>query len=104
MEDRSGKGEVSISVDHPDKILELGDSIDIGKCKEQKKDGSGCTNLVSGTGLRLVNDTKAAARHVAGERGHVRLLLVSREAGVQVDELEAVGHPVVLLRQRGHPI
>ena len=33
-------------MDHPDKILELGDSIDIGKCKETKKDGSGCTNLV----------------------------------------------------------
>ena len=47
MEDRSGKGEVNLSVDHPDKILELGDSIDIGKCKETKKDGSGCTNLVS---------------------------------------------------------
>ena len=46
MEDRSGKGEVNLSVDHPDKILELGDSIDIGKCKETKKDGSGCTNLV----------------------------------------------------------
>ena len=51
MEDRSGKGEVNLSVDHPDKILELGDSIDIGKCKETKKDGSGCTNLVSGLDL-----------------------------------------------------
>ncbi len=49
MDDRSGKGEVNLSVDHPDKILEIGDSIDAGKCKAQKQDGSGCTNLVSNT-------------------------------------------------------
>ena len=27
LEDRTGKGELSISVDHPDKIMEMGDSI-----------------------------------------------------------------------------
>ena len=47
MEDRSGKGEVSLSVDHPDKIMEMGDSIDCGKCKAKKADGGNCTNLVN---------------------------------------------------------
>ena len=47
MEDRSGKGEVSLSVDHPDKIMEMGDSVDCGKCKAKKADGGNCTNLVN---------------------------------------------------------
>ena len=36
LEDRSGKGEISLSVDHPDKIMEMGDSIDCGKCQAKK--------------------------------------------------------------------
>ena len=47
LEDRTGKGELSISVDHPDKIMEMGDSIDVNKCKAVKADGSNCTNLVN---------------------------------------------------------
>ncbi len=47
LEDRQGKGEISLSVDNPDKIMEMGDSIDCGKCKAKKADGGGCTNLVN---------------------------------------------------------
>ena len=43
----SSKNELSLSVDHPDKILELGDSVDVSRCQAKKPDGSGCTNLVN---------------------------------------------------------
>ena len=47
LEDRNGKGEISLSVDHPDKIMEMGDAIDCGKCGAKRADGSGCTNVVN---------------------------------------------------------
>ena len=49
LEDRNGKGEISLSVDHPDKIMEMGDAIDCGKCgaKREWGKGSGCTNIVN---------------------------------------------------------
>ena len=43
----STKNEVSLSVDHPDKIMEMGDSLDVSRCQAKKNDGSGCTNLVN---------------------------------------------------------
>ena len=43
----SSKNELSLSVDHPDKIQELGDSVDVSRCQAKKPDGTGCTNLVS---------------------------------------------------------
>jgi hypothetical protein len=51
MDNRNGSGgssknEVSFSIDHPDKIMELGDSVDVSRCQAKKNDGSGCTNLV----------------------------------------------------------
>ena len=47
LEDRSGKGELSLSVDHPDKIMEMGDAIDCGTCKATKANGGNCTNIVN---------------------------------------------------------
>ena len=47
LDDRSGKGEVSLSIDHPDKVLEMGDSVDVGKCQGKRQDGTGCTALVN---------------------------------------------------------
>ena len=49
MGDRNGKGEIYLSVDHPDKIMEMGDAIDCGKCGAKRADGkgSGCTNIVN---------------------------------------------------------
>ena len=47
LEDRNGKGEISLSVDHPDKIMEMGDSVDVGKCQAKRADGTGCTNVVN---------------------------------------------------------
>ncbi|XP_023338992.1 protein MCM10 homolog [Eurytemora carolleeae] len=40
-------GEVSISIDHPDKLLEVGDSVDISKCGFIKQDGANCVNIVN---------------------------------------------------------
>jgi len=50
LEDRGDsktKGETSISIDHGDKFLELGDSADIAKCKFVKQDGNNCVNIVN---------------------------------------------------------
>jgi len=38
--------QINLSVDHPDKILEMGNSLDVSRCQAKKNDGSGCTNLV----------------------------------------------------------
>jgi len=53
LEDKAGsigqgqaKYEVQISIDHPDKIMELGDSVDVGRCSFKKPSGDGCQNLV----------------------------------------------------------
>jgi len=51
MEDRQGghkdKGELTISIDHPDKLLEIGDSLDLAKCASLKADKTNCTNIVN---------------------------------------------------------
>jgi hypothetical protein len=36
-----------LSIDHPDKLMEIGDSYDIGKCGFVKPDGGNCTNIVN---------------------------------------------------------
>ena len=41
------QGEVSISIDHPEKLLEVGDSVDISKCAFIKQDGANCVNIVN---------------------------------------------------------
>jgi hypothetical protein len=41
------KEKIVLSIDHPDKLLEIGDSYDIGKCKFVKPGGSNCTNIVN---------------------------------------------------------
>uniref|UniRef100_A0A0K2VC38 Protein MCM10 homolog n=1 Tax=Lepeophtheirus salmonis TaxID=72036 RepID=A0A0K2VC38_LEPSM len=48
LESRSGGGSLAtLSVDHPDKVMEMGDSLDVGRCKGNKHDGSICNNLVN---------------------------------------------------------
>ena len=42
----SGEG-VTVSIDHPDKLMELGDSADIGKCAHRKANGDPCTKIVN---------------------------------------------------------
>lgn len=50
LEDRvdgKGKGELSLSIDQGDRLLEMGDSVDIAKCAHLKPDGTNCTNIVN---------------------------------------------------------
>jgi minichromosome maintenance protein 10 len=73
MDDRSGKGELSLSVDHPDKVLEIGDSLDAGKCKAQKQDGSGCTNLVNLASCEYCSfHVKKAYKAMSSKRGAIQ--------------------------------
>ena len=45
---KGGSGEgVSVSIDHPDKLMELGDSADISKCAHRKANGDPCTKIVN---------------------------------------------------------
>ncbi|XP_070611160.1 protein MCM10 homolog isoform X2 [Erythrolamprus reginae] len=47
MKPKEGSAEVSLSVDHPQKILILGESMDVGTCKARKKNGELCTQIVN---------------------------------------------------------
>nr|XP_056703047.1 protein MCM10 homolog [Euleptes europaea] len=47
MKSREGSDEVCVSVDHPQKILLLGEAMDLGTCKAKKKNGEPCTQMVN---------------------------------------------------------
>ncbi|XP_053110305.1 protein MCM10 homolog isoform X2 [Hemicordylus capensis] len=47
MKPKDGSDEVCVSVDHPQKILILGEAMDLGTCKARKKNGEHCTQLVN---------------------------------------------------------
>uniref|UniRef100_A0A6V7HYA3 Protein MCM10 homolog n=1 Tax=Bracon brevicornis TaxID=1563983 RepID=A0A6V7HYA3_9HYME len=47
MESRSDKAEATLSVDNPQKIMIIGNSKDLGRCKSVKKSGEPCTNIVN---------------------------------------------------------
>ncbi|XP_044279335.1 protein MCM10 homolog [Varanus komodoensis] len=47
MKPKEGSDEVCLSVDHPQKILLLGEAMDLGTCKAKKKNGGLCTQLVN---------------------------------------------------------
>ena len=73
LEDRSGKGEVSLSVDNPDKILEMGESVDLGKCAAKKNDGTGCTNLVNINSCEYCTfHVKKAYKALSSKRGEIQ--------------------------------
>lgn len=73
MEDRGGKGDLSLSVDHPDKIMEIGDSLDAGKCAFKKSDGSGCQNLVNLAGCEYCSfHVKKAYKAISSKRGDLQ--------------------------------
>lgn len=73
LEDRAGKREVSLSVDHPDKVMEIGDSLDAGKCAFKKSDGSGCQNLVNLAGCEYCTfHVKKAYKAVSSKRGDLQ--------------------------------
>ncbi|XP_077791800.1 protein MCM10 homolog isoform X2 [Podarcis muralis] len=47
MKPREGSDEVCVSVDHPQKILLLGEAMDLGTCKARKKNGEPCAQMVN---------------------------------------------------------
>ncbi|XP_015110016.1 protein MCM10 homolog [Diachasma alloeum] len=47
LESRSDKAEATLSVDNAQKIMILGNSRDLGRCKSVKKSGDPCTNIVN---------------------------------------------------------
>ena len=48
MDGKEGKkNDVTISIDHPDKLMELGESVDLGSCDFVKPSGQKCTNIVN---------------------------------------------------------
>ena len=72
LEEKSGAGSkegLTLSVDHPDALLELGDSADIGKCAQRKADGSGCQQIVNLSECQFcVHHVRQAYKSSAGQR------------------------------------
>ena len=72
LEEKNGTGSkegLTLSVDHPDALLELGDSADIGKCAQRKADGSGCQQIVNLSECQFcVHHVRQAYKASAGQR------------------------------------
>ena len=47
LDDKGKKTDVTISIDHPDKLLEIGDSLDLSTCDFVKQSGTKCSNIVN---------------------------------------------------------
>ncbi|XP_066525242.1 protein MCM10 homolog [Hoplias malabaricus] len=47
MKNKEGSNELSLTVDHPQKVLILGEAMDFGTCKAKKKNGDSCKQLVN---------------------------------------------------------
>lgn len=47
MKNKEGSNELSLTVDHPQKVLIIGEAMDFGTCKAKKKNGDSCTQLVN---------------------------------------------------------
>ncbi|KAF7475510.1 Hypothetical predicted protein [Marmota monax] len=43
MKPKDGSEEVCLSIDHPQKVLIMGEALDVGTCKAKKKNGEPCT-------------------------------------------------------------
>ncbi|XP_054845097.1 protein MCM10 homolog isoform X2 [Eublepharis macularius] len=61
MKSKEGSDEVCVSVDHPQKILLLGESVDLGTCKGRKKNGEPCMQRVN------LNDCEYCQYHVQSQ-------------------------------------
>lgn len=46
--------QLCLTVDHPQKVLMLGEAMDFGTCKAKKKNGDSCTQLVNLVSLLLL--------------------------------------------------
>ncbi|XP_008067267.1 protein MCM10 homolog isoform X2 [Carlito syrichta] len=47
MKPKDGSEEVCLSIDHPQKVLIMGEALDLGTCKAKKKSGEPCTQTVN---------------------------------------------------------
>ncbi|KAM4748915.1 protein MCM10 homolog [Rhinophrynus dorsalis] len=61
MKPKEGTEEVCLSVDNPQKILLMGDAMDLGTCKARKKNGDPCTQMVN------LNDCEYCQYHVQAQ-------------------------------------
>nr|XP_006013141.1 PREDICTED: protein MCM10 homolog [Latimeria chalumnae] len=61
MKPKEGSDEVCLSVDHPQKILLMGEALDMGNCKARKKNGDPCTQIVN------LNDCEYCQYHVKAQ-------------------------------------
>lgn len=92
--------QVSLTVDHPQKVLLMGDAQDFGTCKAAKKNGEPCSQIVNLVGAKrtctsflCVFCTRVASHHqclcaCALPAVRVPVLPVSRQGPVQEDELQ----------------
>lgn len=46
--------QVCLSIDHPQKVLIMGEALDLGTCKAKKKNGQPCTQTVNLVGFHPV--------------------------------------------------
>uniref|UniRef100_A0A8C4JY80 Protein MCM10 homolog n=1 Tax=Dromaius novaehollandiae TaxID=8790 RepID=A0A8C4JY80_DRONO len=61
MKPKEGSDEVCLSVDHPQKILLMGEALDMGTCKARKKNGDPCAQIVN------LNDCEYCQYHVQSQ-------------------------------------
>uniref|UniRef100_F6QH58 Protein MCM10 homolog n=1 Tax=Monodelphis domestica TaxID=13616 RepID=F6QH58_MONDO len=61
MKPKEGSDEVCLSIDHAQKILIMGEALDLGTCKAKKKNGESCTQTVN------LNDCEYCQYHVQAQ-------------------------------------
>uniref|UniRef100_A0A8C5PNY0 Protein MCM10 homolog n=1 Tax=Leptobrachium leishanense TaxID=445787 RepID=A0A8C5PNY0_9ANUR len=61
MKPKEGSDEVCLSVDNPQKILLIGEAMDLGTCKSRKKNGNPCTQMVN------LNDCEYCQYHIQAQ-------------------------------------
>uniref|UniRef100_A0A452RHM9 Protein MCM10 homolog n=1 Tax=Ursus americanus TaxID=9643 RepID=A0A452RHM9_URSAM len=61
MKPKDGSDEVCLSIDHPQKILIMGEALDLGTCKAKKKNGQPCTQTVN------LNDCEYCQYHIQAQ-------------------------------------
>nr|XP_030688315.1 protein MCM10 homolog [Globicephala melas]XP_030688316.1 protein MCM10 homolog [Globicephala melas]XP_030688317.1 protein MCM10 homolog [Globicephala melas]XP_030688318.1 protein MCM10 homolog [Globicephala melas] len=61
MKPKDGSEEVCLSIDHPQKVLIMGEAVDLGTCKAKKKNGEPCTQTVN------LNDCEYCQYHIQAQ-------------------------------------
>ncbi|XP_040450023.1 protein MCM10 homolog isoform X1 [Falco naumanni] len=61
MKPKEGSSELCLSVDHPQKILLMGEALDMGTCKARKKNGDPCAQIVN------LNDCEYCQYHIQSQ-------------------------------------